>query len=324
MKINKGTSSILLLTAILLVAVSCLEDKGYTDLVNGVGKKPVVSWYGNNPGFSSFGFLPSDDEQDLDLIMTIAPITKPLTITVEIDEAALTEYNNQLIEEGIAHGDTLADGSPDFDIITQYELLDASAFRIVSNEVLVEPGQIDYAFTVKVISNNIDLSGSYMLPLTITSVTGGDAVIAYGLKTALAAIQVRNQYDGLYTKTGNRYDFNSVGDVNQSSWPPTGYTVDRPFNFTNEPVLTVNSNTVSVSAGNSNGGFGYMNVTVNPDNSLSIDGSGVGLNAFMLNPNYPSYYDPTTKTFHLYTQWTNTNGTHRLVYETLTFTGNRP
>ena len=63
-----------------------------------------------------------------------------------------------------------------------------------------------------------------------------------------------------------------------------------------------------------------MNVTINPDNTVKIEATGAtAVPALVPLPGKTSTYDPATKTFNLYYQWTNTNGTFRVAHDVLVF-----
>lgn len=237
---------------------------------------------------------------------SVAAISKSASVKIEIDDSIIDDFN--------------ATAEPE----DQLTVFDASFYTIENPTIEFAAGE--FSKNVEVTLNapsDLDLSKAYGIGVRLIDASTGYEVSNTGLE-GIVTVLVKNPYDGLYTKKGIRYNFSSVGEANQSSWPPTGFISSSAFEFKNEPLPTINANTISAPTGNlGSNGFGLMYISVNPDNSVSVDGADAGLNLFQLNSNFESYYDPETKTFHMYTQWTNTNGTHRLVYETFTYTGKR-
>lgn len=126
-------------------------------------------------------------------------------------------------------------------------------------------------------------------------------------------VTVDNPYSGTYVSSGTRWNFNSAGDANISTMPPTGFVNSSAWTF-DTGMTTVDETTCKVQCGNANGDFGTFNVKVNPDNSVEIivtDDTGLA-NLVQL-PGWPSIYEPATKKFTLHYQYTNDTGTHRVL-----------
>jgi hypothetical protein len=126
-------------------------------------------------------------------------------------------------------------------------------------------------------------------------------------------VTVDNPYSGKYASSGTRWNFNSAGDANTGTMPPTGFVSASNWAFDTD-VTTVDATTCKVHAANDNGGFGYINIKVNPDNTVEVIATAeTGLANLVPLAGYTSTYDPTTKTFVLYYQYTNDTGTHRVL-----------
>jgi hypothetical protein len=126
-------------------------------------------------------------------------------------------------------------------------------------------------------------------------------------------ITVDNPFSGEYESSGTRWNFNSAGDANTSTMPPTGFVSAATWTFDTD-VTTVDATTCKVHAANLNGDFGTINIKVNADNTVDvISTSDTGLANLVPLAGYTSTYDPVTKTFTLYYQYTNATGTHRVL-----------
>ncbi|GAB3568311.1 hypothetical protein GCM10027578_20770 [Spirosoma luteolum] len=191
-------------TGLLTSLSSCLNDKGYTDIIEAKGAQPIVSIFGGGSGNKTLG---------VDISAT--PVAKEL-FTVSL---ASPELLTQDVTATVAVTPALLTG-------TSYELLPASTYSIVSPQVTIKAGQRDVAFVVNFNSTQIDLKKTYALPLTITGANG--AIVASNLNTAVFAIKVNNIYSGSYQSTG------------KFSHPTAG---NRDINRA-KTLATINANTV--------------------------------------------------------------------------------
>jgi Domain of unknown function (DUF1735)/Domain of unknown function (DUF4361) len=219
-------------------------------------------------------------------------LNQPVSVSFSTDPAIVTAYN---AENG-----------------TEYLPLGASLFTFNPSTLNFGAGVFnqDVGITLKAVG--LDLSKDYAIGLVMNAsgwTAGGDKFIKLALPSA---------YEGDYISTGTRYNFSTVGDAITTTWPPTGWVSFANWTFNPTTANTLSSRTVAVHAGNSNGGFGRINITVNTDNSVTIvPNSDIGLNELVQSTHRPSTYNPTTKTFELYYQYTNTTGTFRLLYDKL-------
>jgi|SRR6267142_1605028 len=160
---------------------------------------------------------------------------------------------------------------------------------------------------------------NYVLSLGITSVSAGTASGNLG---AILFNFYHNPWDGDYQADGMRYNYPSPAAY-PGNYPPTGYTGTIPWSFVTK-IVTVNATTSTVHVGQVDGGLGYMQLIVNPDNTVTIkqipetliDDLMVALPG---SAGVTSTYDPATKTFNLYYGWTNTTttGAFRVIHEKL-------
>lgn len=287
---------------------ACLEDTGYLNIFNAENSGPIVSfaqdfyWQpGQTNDAKSFEVLTT--EQDLEIIINVARGNADVIVTVALDPESLDAYN---IERTAAGEST-------------FELLSETAYTIPSLTVTVPKGTMDKSFVVKINTSLMDLSKKSMLPFKIVSAT--NATVASNLNTALYAVVVKNPYEGDYKSTGIRYNFAATGDY--TGWDnvnnvATGAIVSTgPWTFDPYYVNTVDATTSRVHAANADGGFGEIFIRVNVDNTVTVLPGTTVLNALIPLPGKTSTYDPATKIFNLWYQYTNTTGSFRTLYHKL-------
>ncbi|OIN57960.1 BT_3987 domain-containing protein [Arsenicibacter rosenii] len=170
----------------------CLQDKGYTDLINAEGAQPIVSIFGGDGGNKVLGVDFSDKAIATTLfnvnLGSPQKLTQDITVTIGVN--------------------------PDLLKGTSYELLPTSTYTIPATQLTIKAGTRDVPFVVNLTTSKIDLKKSYALPLTITGANG--AIIASNLKDAVFAIKVNNIYAGKYQSTG-KFDHPTAGprDINR-------------------------------------------------------------------------------------------------------------
>lgn len=281
MKINYKASLLAFALASTLGLSSCLEDQGYQDFVDGVNKMTVVEMFGEEAGYHVRGLTLSDTPQDLNITINVASSEIPkesITVKVEVDPAALAAYNAANKKS--------------------YEILPSSMYTIPSATVTVPAGSREAVFTVKVKTNMIDRTKTYILPLTITDAQG--YTISGNFKTLLAEIKIDNKYAGSYTAKGYFTH-------------PTS-TSSRDINRT-KTLATINENTVETEYGDL-GGNGYkMQLVVNADNTVTI--IPIGSTPATHSQFGENKYDPATKKFTLNYKYPGAGG-DRVITETLT------
>jgi hypothetical protein len=187
----------LITTLILSVAVlslsSCLKDPRAQDFSN-VGtlvELPLEAYTG--VGKLVPEALPiQTTPQNIPVVINIAspkPLSSALTVTLAVDNNALTAYN---------HANGLDTGGN-----VPYTLPPANSYAISSLKVTIPAGQHTATLNVAITSSNLDPSGLYVIPISIVD-GGGQKISNY--KTVLLNVQAKNKYDGAYTATGTFTD----------------------------------------------------------------------------------------------------------------------
>lgn len=183
------------LLAVTLIFSSCMKDHLALD----PSQSPTVIEFANtgtnvSPAgavyarFSSdLGSLNTGDSATFNINLNYAgagTATTDINVTLAIDEAALTAYND--------------------DQHTDYEIPPASVFHMPTTGVIKKGTQ---TVQVKVaITNNadFDFNVNYALPVKIAGVSSG--VISGNYGTAIYSFAVRNVFDGIYEMTGTLLD----------------------------------------------------------------------------------------------------------------------
>ncbi len=198
---------------------ACLDDKGYTELTKSANLRPVVSLFGAQNGRYSAAIQISAAEP-LPVTVTVGGASSDLVVTMQMDgQAAVDAYNNQLIKEAKAKGDTLANGTVDPAKFTPFILLPSNLYTIASLDVPIKKGKLDGDLGIVFNSAAMSLTAKYCLPLSIASVSGDSrAVVSDNFKSILLYIQLKNKYDGLYKMTGTMVDVANAALTGYSPW----------------------------------------------------------------------------------------------------------
>ena len=323
---NKNIKKLISVFAIGICSVllsSCLEDTGYLNVFNGENKDIAVvsigqAEHGRNVKTVEIKTTP----QDLAVIINIARASSDVAVTVSVDAAALTKYNDEQLAIDPA--------------FIAFKLLPATTYTIPSATVTIPQGTLDMPFIVKLTSSNVSLAESYMLPLTITSVDKSDVVIASNMKTSLVAVVVKNRFDGKYTVNGTMVD-----NVNSTL---TGYYPWKASLVTNGALQNVLQDEEGyfadpkihiIKSGTAVSGYGTFAVTFNFDASnnvvsvINLFGQPAGnTRSAQLDPTGINKWDPVTKTlrvkyFMIQTNQSTGTGPRVKFDETYTYTGPR-
>ena len=245
--------------------------------------------------------------------------SKDIEVELAVSPQALAEYNQYLVNTGIAAGDTLANGDPDFSAIMQYELMPDN-FYTGPLTVTIPKGETKALLTFSVNTTLFDFAKAYVLPLRIVGSSSG--VISGNYGVALFNIGAKNAYHGSYHSIGLRTNYSSKSNWDGNCCPAGGTIASRgPWDFPDVPVLTVNEFTSTVHAANSDGGFGTINITVDPATNIVTVAPNASTALANLVPMtgkvsryHPDASDPSVAcqcNFELYYMYTNTNGTFR-------------
>jgi hypothetical protein len=285
------------------IVVSCEPDP--TNELDGKGIS-LMRFAGLSDKFQLVSITPEPQAVSVGTIkrdaISSAQLGQAASVDFVLDQAVLDKYNT--------------------DNQTEFTMLDPASYTFVGSSSKIEfaAGEDVKDITIQLDPSGLDLSLQYALAFIIKNPTS-PYKLSVGADTAVVQVIIKNQYDGIYHSIGTRFNFGAAGDytgwddVNQVA---TGNIVSTgPWEF-DTPMSTRGASTVNVHVGNSNGGFGYLNVTVNPDNTVTVASSPeTKVNALLPLPGKTSTYDPVTKTFVLYYQYTNTSGTFRVLYDVL-------
>jgi hypothetical protein len=183
-KINYIKTALLSLTAMALLS-SCLKDKRYIDFA---ASKPLIEFpaaaYGGE--FQVAGVAASSTPTAFPIILNIASpsvLSTATTVTVSVNTAALDAYNT-------ANG-------------TSYVPLPAADYTINSNTVTIPANTRQANYVVNINTVAVGTNANYVLPVTITAVSGGLIIDQYN--TMLYNVTVKNLYDDTYTETGYKF-----------------------------------------------------------------------------------------------------------------------
>lgn len=159
------------------------------------------------------------------------------------------------------------------------EELPASLYTTDPLEFTLGAGEFARGVNIKLDPTKLDLTKKYGIAVSLVDASGHK--VRDGLGSAVFNIVAKNDWDGRYQATGV-FAHPTAGDR----------AIDRVKDF-----VTVGPRSVRGELGDLGGSGYFMVLTVNADNSVTIDPSGV---TPALKTDYqPNYYDPATKTFFL-------------------------
>lgn len=270
----------LILCLIVLTSfVSCIKEGG--NAIEGLGSNFVRIPAGSNEiNIAGLDAVPGNIKYTLVEILrdanSEANLNSAAEVKLKLDNSLITAYNT-------AHS-------------TELVPLDGN-YTLESLNLSFGPGEFSKKITLSLDPSKLDLSKKFGLGLAIESVTSGYTAIP-DLSKVLFNIVIKNQWDGTYTAKGV-FHHPTAGDRD----------IDRL-----KDLVTTGPRTVECELGDL-GGSGYrMAVTINADNTVTIAPKGVAPN---VDQHWgPNFYDPATKSFHL---WYSYNvAAPRIVEETLT------
>ena len=270
--------------------VSCLKDPGRLDFSQ---SKPVIEFPAPYPlagkNLSVLNPLVSSTAQLYPIDLNIAsPNVLPYDVTVNIIEDPNGIQKYIAIQE--AAGDS-----------TQYVAPPASAYSFPA-QVVIPKGTRIGTINVSLITSGLDLTQSYILPLTISNVTPSSVIISGNFGSKYLKIAPKNLLDGVYSEVGVFTRLGVSRAIEASS--PT------------KSLSTVNANTVATYLADITSYPIYL--TVNADNTVTITPQG---NTPTLSFPGPNTYDPVNKIFTLNYSYSGGTSTGT---EQLTYTGPRP
>lgn len=298
---------------VLAVLSSCIPQD--TDEIAGIGTSLL-----RIDATDNFNLVSFDAVVQTRTVVTIrrdavsqADLAGSTSVDFELDNTIIDDYNT-------ANELSVDDGTAFLPLPEEaYSFVDVSGstFEFGSGEFIKE-------IEIELDPSYLDLALKYALPVRIKN-PGGSYKILNNADFVLVQIIVKNQYDGIYASVGTRFNFIGSLAAAYTGWDdalnePIGYATTFPWEF-DTPVGTRGPNTVAVHLANLNGDFGFMNVTINPDNSILIETSaesGFAISNFV---EKDSYYDPDTKTMYLYYTYENAAGNARILKDELVYKG---
>jgi len=156
---------------------SCLKDKLNSDWTSSLAGKMYAEIPNN--GKIAITITPDPTDQDIRFLVNIATDALPtsdITINVAPDPAALTAYNAANATTYVAY----------------------PTFTIVNPKVTIKAGTRNANVHVTLKSANLlNLSTAWMVPISITSASGG-VIVASNKKTVLIATPIANKWEGKY------------------------------------------------------------------------------------------------------------------------------
>lgn len=170
---------------------SCLKDTLTLDPANSTNviefKNPssFVSPFGSKYALYTRAFdLAPENDYPITVSYSGANVApEDITVTLGVDEPALTQYN----KEQDAH----------------YDLIPATLYTLPA-QVTIPKGQRTATVPLKLKSNQFDFAKSYVLPIQIKSVSSGTVSGNFG--TILLNVNAKNKYDGVYSVKGTMVD----------------------------------------------------------------------------------------------------------------------
>ena len=234
----------------------------------------------------------------------------PDTLTFDV-YANLASVNasstNQVVTLGITDAQRTAYNTTNS---TNYLAFTSNMYKLVSTSVTIMAGQHYAKTTLQVFKNTVDLTKSWMLPVSITDAAGK------GLTSNRNTIYyhiIGNPWAGAYKVTGSRLNYNG---------PAAGTPASTTNLATSKIGLPLSASTISLDYANVGGGWGYevtfdatyTKITSVVGNATLLGGIQAGSFSFTA----PTEFDPVAKTIKLHTSYTNTAGNTRVIDEVFT------
>jgi len=293
---NTRTITLGLMGSAILLFSSCLKDTGPVQDFS--TSAPVISFQTDGQGGTSTSVAvlgtssqtsPAVDSVEVSLGVASLYLKTSVQVSVSAPQASLDAYN-------AANG-------------TSYILLPAADYSIQnSGTVTIPSGKNLINFGVSFFGSSIDFTQSYALPLTITGAIGGGSVVASNLNVYVLIITPANQYSGNYTASGTRTLY--AGATVASGVAGTA-SIAGTVTMTYVTNTTSQTQLADLTAD-------FMDLTVNPDNSVTVGQATSGNSFANLANNGSCTFDPSTGIFTLSYLYYNGSGNLREITETLT------
>jgi Domain of unknown function (DUF1735)/Domain of unknown function (DUF4361) len=221
-------------------------------------------------------------------VSSSSPISQAITVTLAIDDALLKQYN--------------ADNG------TTYRLPPASLYTIPTLTATIPAGQQFAMVGVNLTTSKDkvpDAGGfndiGYVLPLSIKTVSGANAIVGGNYASKLILLKIKNDYDGDYRSTGV-FTHPTAGARN----------INRP-----KTLSTIDGNTVQTEFADLGGSAWFMRLRINADNTVTITPRvPAGQTGEGLRQTGTNRYNPNTQTFTLNYRYAGAGG-DRVITETI-------
>jgi hypothetical protein len=262
----------LILFASIIGLSSCLEDKGYTDIINSVGAEPIVSIFGNAGGSLQTGKFKIDTLVGVTYqvnLGSIDPLNKDLAVTMAATQGA-TDFLKATNAKRVAAGDD------------PYEALPATAYTIVNPTIKAGARDADFVVNVK-LPKTLDFSKEYVIPVGISDASGVKISGNLGFMNIFVG-GTPNKYDGAYQATG------------YFTHPTAPRAIDRAKTLKTIDKATSETEFADLAS--------PVWLKVNKDNTVTMIPQGATANlAGPFEQTGVNKYDPATKTFTLNYQY---------------------
>lgn len=278
----------------MLITSSCLKDDVGIDWTDDLAGKMYAEF--STTGANTYVIQPLAEDQIFKALVNIATDAVPtsdISVTLAIDEAAMAVYN--------------ADEDANYRLYPGAEILD--------QPLVIKAGDRNAYVHVRLPrADTLNLNNQYMVPMTITTVTGG-VVIAANKKSALYRLPVANKWEGTYKARGYIL---RAGDPVLS-----GYRKNITTKFATLGANSVQWTSTHIWGDGSSGvgGIGMWEITINestvPNTITLVDPSNA---AVKLLSTYPNRYEPSERTFYISAYW-GTGPTNRAETDTIVYSG---
>jgi Domain of unknown function (DUF1735) len=265
------------LLLVVLAASSCVKNNGYADTINDPGQYVAdISEAGAEDLVAlALNSLPASEDVILCQVRigSKAVPNKPFVIKLVPNPTLIADYNT-------AHG-------------TSYVNLPSTAYT-GSFDLTIPAGKRTADMVIKLNKTALDLSKAYAVGLSIASVDN-NGIISSTAKNIVAAILVKNQYDGVYSIRGKVL---RAGDDVLS-----GYFSGYEMSLITSGSNSVNFGGLQYWANGTGVGIGNPAFVINADNTITISSPGGAVNSSTQGSGYISRYDPAKKTFYADFVW---------------------
>lgn len=268
-----------LLAGLAASLTGCLnDDEHYTDFKNvgAVAEIPSSAFYGTLQSRSYLKQTANVDSFDVN-IASPNLLTQDVQITVALSQSALTSYNSVNT--------------------TNYAVLPANLFQLITPTVTVKAGQRLASVKYQVNTSSLSFSNAYALPFQIVSASNG-VVVSGNFATKVIAVVLRNNYEATYVSTGYFTHPN----------PASSRAINREKSLSSIDETTSETEFADLGAGYT------MRLKINADNTVTI--TPTGSSSTTTSAAGANTYDPATRTFTLNYKYSGSGG-DRVIRETL-------